>query len=66
MMPTSGKLMIGVASTPPSLPSEVIVNVEPVSSSRRRVAVLRTASPRRSISARQIEDRAPVGVAHAP
>ncbi len=33
-MATSGWLMMGVCTTPPSVPSEVMVMVEPLSSSR--------------------------------
>jgi hypothetical protein len=49
-MATSGKLMIGVAMTPPSLPSDEIVKVEPVRSLRVALPSW-TALPSRSSSA---------------
>ena len=49
MIAASGKLMIGVARTPPSWPSDEMVKVEPVSSSRA-ARPLRMASATRSIS----------------
>src|SRR5581483_9226305 len=54
---TSGWLMIGVAITPPSAPRLVMVNVEPISSSRVALPV-RVASARRAIScARSTSER---------
>ena len=61
MIATSGWLMIGVVATPPSAPSEVIVMVEPDSSSRVAVPAL-AASARRLSSAAAAPEIARLGV----
>ncbi len=60
-MATSGWLMIGVVTSPPSAPSEVIVIVEPPSSSRVALPV-RAASLTRAISAAVLPQVERVGV----
>ena len=61
-MPTFGKLMIGVANRPACLPSEVMVKVEPLRSSRVELARARGGAEPLDLE-RELEQAPAIGVA---